>query len=422
MATNNMHILIVAQQWEPEQGVPPKRGRWMVDQLIQHGHRVTVVAPPPHYPGGKLLSSKPENQAWAVSSAPGGETIYRANFRPHSARIFSRVIDQAVVGATSIVVALRASRASKPDILLATAPPLPAAFTGYAVAKLLRLPFVIDLRDAWPELVDFVVTADPDPSAFKTAVKRLAHPAFLMAGRIFGFVLGRADGIITTSAWHGRSIQARRKVPTCTIANDILLDLSKFPSASQDRKAPELRVLYAGNVGRAQGLENAIMAARAATEAGTKIVLRFIGGGAHLPRLKEFAADLPYVEFFEQESREALQAHHEWTDTILVHLKDWEPLTTTVPSKLFDAIASGKHVTLAANGESVELLEQSGVGDAVPAMDPYALAQLWIALAQSPDRLNVGSRGHEWLQQRVADLQPGTTFVDFLESAKKRVR
>lgn len=54
-----MHVLFVAQQWEPEKGVPQRRGKWMVDQLTASGHTVSVVAPPPHYPSGTLLSPLP---------------------------------------------------------------------------------------------------------------------------------------------------------------------------------------------------------------------------------------------------------------------------------------------------------------------------------------------------------------------------
>lgn len=415
-----MHVLFIAQQWEPELGVPPKRGRWMVDQLIARGHRVTVVAPPPHYPSGKLLSTRPEDQAGAVSQTPTGETVYRARFKPHSSRILSRVLDQAVVGTSSVSTALRAIRNDHPDVILATAPPLPAAFTAYVTARVRRIPFVIDLRDAWPELVPYVMTADPETRRLRSVAKKIAHPAFLFAGKVFGFVLSRADGIMTTSAWHGNSIRTTMNVPTETLANHILLDLTATSTRPKSTPSNKLRILYTGNVGRAQGLENAIEAVRIAANEGVELTLRIVGGGAHLAMIKELAADLPYVEFLSQSRREDLDVHHCWSDTLLVHLKDWLPLNETVPSKLFEAVASGRHVTLAANGESVELLEESGAGDAVPAMNPQALADLWVELARNRERLNVGSIGIDWLRKTQAAADPAETFVDFLDKARAR--
>ena len=394
----------------------------MVDELIARRHSVDVVAPPPHYPSGTLMSPNPEDQAGAVYQSPKGETIYRSQFRPHTASIASRILDQATVALSSVAVALRVARRVRPDIILATAPPLPTSFTSYVVSKVFRVPVVIDLRDVWPELTRFVTCATPRTTWKKRALKAVADSAFLLAGKVFNATLRRADGIITTSSWHAKSLKMRLGVRTYTLANDILVDLTVAPESPKKVRPPELHVLYTGNVGRAQGLENAIEAVRLAAAENTNVILRFIGGGAHLNLVKELASDLPNVEFVRPGTPEALKTHHEWADTILVHLKGWPPLEQTVPSKVFSAIGSGRHVTLAANGESVEILRHADVGDAVPAMNPQALADLWVDLARNPERLEVGSRGIEWLRALRVENDPGRAFVDFLEDTVRRTR
>ena len=42
-----MRILLVTQYWYPENGVPQRRWSWLAKILIDAGHEVCVVAPPP---------------------------------------------------------------------------------------------------------------------------------------------------------------------------------------------------------------------------------------------------------------------------------------------------------------------------------------------------------------------------------------
>ena len=44
-----MKILIVSQYWAPENGVPQRRWSWLSQLLVEQGHQLTVIAPPPHY-------------------------------------------------------------------------------------------------------------------------------------------------------------------------------------------------------------------------------------------------------------------------------------------------------------------------------------------------------------------------------------
>lgn len=411
-----MHVLFVTQQWAPETGVPQRRGRWMVDALKRAGHSVSVVAPPPHYPSGRLISQDQRDQAYASFRVDDLEALYRSSFLPHSQSIKSRVMDQAVVAATSILTSLHSAGDRKPDVILCTAPPLPAAFTAYCVAKALGKPFVLDLRDSWPELTDYVVDSDGNSQGVKQLIRSLARPFFDLGGRAFGTILKHADGVLTTSAWHADFLKQRLECQISVITNLVLLDLDdskREPDMRQDSSS--LNILYTGTIGRAQGLENAIEAATLAQQQGTDIRLRFVGTGAHAERLTRKSADFPYVEFTGQVPREEIASHYEWADSLLVHLQDWEPLTRTIPSKLFEAIVSGKHVTVAGNGESAALIEQSGCGDAVPAMDPHALAQLWISLAQNRQDISPKSDGRLWLKDQLEATTPEQTFVDFIE-------
>jgi len=85
-----------------------------------------------------------------------------------------------------------------------------------------------------------------------------------------------------------------------------------------------LRVLYAGTLGRAQGLDNAIVAAEKALAYGVNIELCLIGAGAARAELEALAkrsrAD---VSILDRKPADELGALYNWADTLLVHLSDW---------------------------------------------------------------------------------------------------
>lgn len=423
-----MHILFLAQQWAPEHGVPQRRGEWMVKTFIEAGYSVDVVAPPPHYPGGQLLSDAPEDQAGAVSHGASGETIYRSRFVPHTQSIYSRILDQAVVSASSITTGMKAINAHKPDLIIATAPPLPTAFTAYILSKRTGIPYVVDLRDAWPELVDYVVDSDaPVSDSLKGRVAKLLktalQPAFKLAGGAFGSVLHRSAGVISTSTRHAAAVTKKYKVPTATVSNLPIVSLPRSlpesAASTTDSTAQPLHILYSGTVGRAQSLETAIEAVKLATEMGANVRLRVVGDGAHLPRIREMAEPLGgLVECRGRVPGTQMPTHYSWAHTILVSLKAWEPLKMTVPSKIFEAIGTGKHVTGSLNGEGSELIVASGAGDVVPAEDPFALAALWLELDADRTRLDTGSRGRDWLSELRTHTKPRATLLEFVERAR----
>lgn len=436
-----MHILIVAQQWTPERGVPQLRGAWFVEQLIQAGHSVDVITAPPHYPTGKLISQDPQVQAYAIAHGPAGETVYRANFRPHSTSIPSRIIDQAVVAATSIFVARRAVKKRKPDVIIATAPPLPTAFTAWVISKLSKRPFVLDLRDAWPDLAQYVAVSDYALRSAATLRSRLRQPLINAGAKIFNHLLKTTAGIIATTSLHQRELAERYKKPTITISNieiasvpathsaetnsataqkithSLLPTLETNPNQEikQQQLDRKLRVLYAGTVGRAQDIVNLVIAADIARKANTPIELTIAGHGAHLRLAKEKAAELQVpVRFLGRVEANIVHKCYEWADVVCVILKDWEPLRFTIPSKSFELIASGKYVLGALQGAGAELIQKAGAGSTVAPGQPQALAAELIRLATHQSELAKNANGAQWVKKARETLNSSSQLNQFI--------
>ncbi|MBM7824606.1 glycosyltransferase involved in cell wall biosynthesis [Arcanobacterium pluranimalium] len=411
-----MKILIIAQQWRPETGVPQRRGQWMAEHLHEAGHDIQIITSAPHYPEGLLNSDLPEHQPGSVETVRGNVKVHRTGFIPHSQSIVSRAIDQGVIAFHAIRVARKVVHNFKPDLIFATAPPLPAVFSAAVISKLSGVPYVVDLRDAWPDLVPYIVDSDPYASVRTMRRRKAIQPAFTIAGRVFEKLLRGSAGIIVTSDGHASIIAQRYHKKTTVVTNLPLANLDPEPCEVTRDSNEVLEILYTGTVGRAQGLETAVVAAKKAKDMGANVHLTIVGTGAHVDFVHALAnkIDAP-VTIVGRILREEMNAYYAKSDTSLVILKAWEPFESTIPSKLFEGIAHNIHITGSLNGEGARLIQESKSGHVVNAEDSDALAQLWVELAQNRELLKKNEHGREWLVRRLEETNPQATFVEFME-------
>lgn len=412
-----MKLLLLTQAWEPDQGPPQWRLRRFVDAWLASasdktaGNTAVLICP---------LTKK------SVSESPreGGLEVIRTRRATASPGLLHRMLDQAVVSASAVGASLRL--ADRPDAVLATVPALPSAFAGYIISRRFRVPLIIDLRDAWPDLIKNIAAWNvaTRPSGAKARIRRfLTGLAVRCGGWWFSRVLRHADLITTTSAYLAESLRTSGHSHVVTIRNTAVAGGSPHTTTGTENrsrranKAGSVRVLYAGTVGRAQGLSNAIDALVLCRDAGVDVTMTIIGEGAELTMVREHAkqVDAP-VDFLRPVPYEQMDAYYGAADTCLVHLRDWEPLKRTIPSKLVETMARGIPVTLAANGEPADIVRATGAGQAVPAMNPQALADVWMSWARDgvpePDIDAVAA----WLDRYADPVATSQNFVSEVEA------
>ena len=413
---------------EPENGVPQRRWAWLVSTLEDAGHEVLVIAPPPHYLRNVSLKEWFEQKGYrSREEQRGGDPkriIVRSGYVPGGTSITQKVLNQIAVAAGGMHVVFHRSgtlRDFQPDIVLGTVPAIPTAFVTAISAWRFRVPYVIDLRDAWPELLtvaDRWNVSTGKPSLRQRILAKGPLQAAIKATDVWlTRVLRRAAAVISTSSYLAQDLQKRStgKQRVCTVRN-------VFPPETLIQKQPrldgpkdELNVLYAGTLGRAQNLANALEAARAAHEAGVHVRLRLVGAGAAKAELIETAKRLGVDAVFEhRRSAELLQECYEWADTALVHLTDWTPLLNAVPSKTYELMDQGLHISGVVAGETAEIIQTMRAGDVVAPENPHALAELWVGLARNRSRLQVSGTGAGWVRQQREAAAP-KTLVECLE-------
>ena len=137
-----MKILILSQYWAPENGVPQRRWSWLSQMLVEQGHQITVIAPPPHY------DRKISPAEWVCKFAAGGfneeeigdtgELILRSPFLPAGNSLTARALNQAFVGVGAVFRVLWRTgslKGYKPDVIIGTVPAIPISMVVWLVSS-----------------------------------------------------------------------------------------------------------------------------------------------------------------------------------------------------------------------------------------------------------------------------------------------
>jgi len=134
-------------------------------------------------------------------------------------------------------------------------------------------------------------------------------------------------------------------------------------------------ILFAGNIGEAQNLDNILDIALTLKE-NRAIKFVFLGDGRRreqLVRKVEKYALSQTVFFPGRFPLDSMPVFMQRADVLFVSLKDMPIFSLTVPSKLQFYMAQGKPVLAMLNGDGAELINEAECGVAVPANDGYAL-------------------------------------------------
>ena len=421
-----MKILVISQYWAPEFGVPQRRWGWLTGLLREQGHEVTVLAPPAHYlrnisvrewvkMGG--LQVKHEQEV-----GPQNEEIVRTPFFPAGRSLTQRVLNQTMVafGAIFTTIAHRKKFRGNVDLIIGTVPALPTAFATRVISSILHTPYVIDLRDAWPDLLHEHKKwnlAVGEPSLRERLLRYgPAQITIVTADIVMNSCLSGAKGIISTSSLllekiqrTKRELQLRKDKPKGVVIRNVFSPATNFRKEYSSKvDGQKLRILYAGTVGRAQNLTNALEALRILANDGVQIEMRIIGEGAAKHHLQDLAAEgeLP-VKFLGRVSPRELDEHYMWADTALVHLTDWEPLKMAIPSKLYELMEVGMHVSAVLDGEAAALVKELQAGFVVKPENPQLLADSWKSLSANPNQIEVNRDGANWVREERVSVVPG---------------
>ena len=372
-----MRVLLISQFYAPEVTAARVRVQAFAEGLAERGHEVEVVCEVPNHPSGVIA---PGYRRRGERRRLNGVDVRYVWVRARPERTTrNRLLHYASFAAAASAGGIAARR---PDVVLASSPPLPVGAAARAVARRHRAPWVFDVRDLWPEAA--VALGELRGRRAIAAAERLERGLYRSAARIVTVTEPFREAIARTLEGMGEPAQGRIQV----IPNGTTRLWMDAGAARPDRAAAglpegELVLGYGGNVGIAQGLEAAV---EATGRLGEGFRLLVVGEGPRLDALRGLAAALPAgcVEFRELMEPERAAATLRACDALLVPLAESPELAKFVPSKLFDYTALGVPVIVAAAGEAQRLASEAGAGLPVPPGDAGALADAVRRLRDEP--------------------------------------
>jgi hypothetical protein len=368
-----LRVRILTHYFPPEVGAPQTRLGALAEGLAARGLDVTVHTGFPHYPEGRVAPPY-RNRPLARETTAGGVRIRRSAVWPAANRGFAgRLADHLAFAGSALATAGSGGPA---DVVIAESPPLflAAAAVGYARAK--RAALVLHVADLWPEsAVELGALRDRRAIAVANALAGFAY-------RHGALVVVPTEGM--TAALAARGVPVRRIAPA--------VDVERFAGIPPRVPQAPLRLLYAGTMGLAQGLETLVAAARLAGP--RRIRLTIAGGGAEAEAVRAVAHEVGHVRVAGIVPAAEIPGLYADADAGVVLLRDRPLFASALPTKLLEVLAAGRPAVLAARGESAALLTRTGAGLVVPPEDPEALAGAWSRLLADPsEAAAMGARG-----------------------------
>ena len=144
-----MKILFLSHYFPPEVNAPATRTFEHCKQWVKNGHEVTVISCVPHHPMGKAYPGY-KNKLYQVEEKDGIKAIKIFTYITANEGFIKRTFNYFFY---MIMVIFIAPFTSKADIVISTSPQFFNGLAGYFVSKMKRCPWVLEIRDLWPESI-----------------------------------------------------------------------------------------------------------------------------------------------------------------------------------------------------------------------------------------------------------------------------
>lgn len=400
-----MRLGILTQYYPPEIGAPQARLSGLAERFVQLGHDVRVVTALPSYPLGRIY---PGYRRLGRIERQKGVTVTRTliyptkspSVLPRLCNYFSFAISAVLEGGWSF---------RKLDFLLTESPPLFLGPSGYLLSRLTKARWIFNVSDLWPESLVHL-------GAIHNGI------SLSLCNRLEAFCYQHSWLVSGQSREIVQNIQERfPRITTYHLSNGA--DTSRFtPNAAISSAVNLLRdrarcvAIYAGLHGVAQGLIQIVDAARLLNQEDFRIVL--VGDGPEKTALQQHAqfSGVRNIRFLDALPPAEMPALLASADMALVVLKT--DLPGAVPSKLYEAMASGLPIVLAANGEPAQIVKHYRAGIVVNPGDAAGLAGAMQTLYALPAlRRELGGNGRRAAVEHFDRGNVAARFIEYLKSS-----
>ena len=331
---------------------------WIAKELVKRGHHITMIT-----------SANKRHEPGRVD-VDGIDVIYVKN--PAYSNYMS-----ALKKVWSFVAFIRnaikaASKEKNVDIVFATSTPLTIGAVALYLKRRKKWKYVFEVRDLWPEF-PIEIGAIKNKLAIKF-LRKFEKRIYDKSEHVVALSPGMKEGVMKAGTPEEKVSMIPNMAkpdkffphePNQEIANQFGIDLTKF------------NVIHFGSMGRANGLQYIIEAAKCLKDAGDDDVrFIFMGSGATEPIIKKLSEDycLNNVSFLGSHKMDVVAEVVNCCDASITTFLNLPVLKTNSPNKLFDSLSAGKPIIVNSAGWTKDMVEKEHCGFYADPTNPSELA------------------------------------------------
>jgi colanic acid biosynthesis glycosyl transferase WcaI len=358
--------------------------------LAALGHEVYVITGLPSYPAGVVFDGyQAKANQWEVVD---GVQIFRINFVGNrEASGIKRIFSLLRFSLLSFIAAY--PQKLNPEFVRVNQLGLP----GYLISKFKRVPFFLDVQDMWPE---WTATTNLSLSRLLYKVLDWQQKLIYAGAQQITTISNRFKHYLVTKGVPEEKITI---IPNWA-GSDSFQNLARDETfGHQEGLQGKFNLIYAGNIGSAQGVDVLLDASEILGDI-PSLQMLIIGDGIEKDHLQEKCRrhNLTSVRFIERKEPHQLAHYLAWGDVLFLPLRPDPIYEVTIPSKTYSYLASGRPILAAASGDVADLIRETQAGRVVTPGDPAAVAsaiEAFMAMDQA-QREQLGENGRRAYHER----------------------
>jgi glycosyltransferase involved in cell wall biosynthesis len=304
---------------------------------------------------------------------------------------------------------------ARPDVIIATSPPLVAVVPAWLASRLRwsRVPWVFEVRDLWPE------------SAITTGILGRSSLLAKSLYAIERWAAKLSDVVnVLTPAFRDDLVRRGLAEPKKIVFVPNAADLDCFLPGDGDEAlrrqmgwSGKKVFLYAGAHGRANALHQLVEAAKLLRDR-SDILIACVGDGPERAELSAMALreQLENIIFHGPQPKSAMPSLIQCATAGMAVLQNNPTFRTVYPNKVFDYMACAKPTLLAIDGVARDLVcGQADAGVFATPEKPEEIATAIRTLADRPDEcIRLGQNGLRWVRANADREVLASKYLDIL--------
>lgn len=392
--TAREHVLILTDVQPPDNVSTAHIVSALANDLVDAGHRVTVVSTRPH--------SRPEGP---IVDRPAGPRIIRVPVHNKSGSAIGNALIWAFYMVQGWFVGM--VRVHRATVVLAVTPPPGIGLVGSWVARRHGARFFYNVKELYP---DIAISLGVRWRPLIGAVRWVENRAFR-----------KAETVVTSTPTMRDRIAARSAgTPVIVVPDGV--DTAPFAAAADGTAfrqefgiAWPFVVGYAGNMGAPQNLDMLLDAAAIVAGEGIGVVL--VGAGTERDRLagRVTAEGLDNVTIVPHQPVARVPEIYAACDAVYVSLAAGTG-AEAMPSKVYQIMAAGKPLLAAAAADATlaTMVDNTGAG-IVADLTAQSIAEAMRSL-RTADRDAMGDRGRRFVETGYSRRAVAQAFLDLIAS------